>query len=87
MAAREDVASIITGGFVEDDYQDVLDLIIQEDESQTAELAQWIVDTIKRKSQMAAKDEREKVLKEQPAPPAGDTNQSVDPFVEGFGTT
>lgn len=79
--AREVLA---TGGFVEDDYQDVIDLLIREDEEQTTALAHWIVDIVKNKTRLAAKVEREKVLKEQPAPPAGDDGQATDPFVEGF---
>ena len=66
-----------------DDYEEALGLIVSEDAERTEAIAQWMVDILGKQTKLAAKTEREKVLKETPRPPTGGTEET-DPFVVGF---
>ena len=66
-----------------DDYEEALGLIVSEDAERTEAIAQWMVDILGKQTKLAAKTEREKVLKETPRPPTGGTEET-DPFVAGF---
>ena len=71
------------GGLVEEDYSEWIDQLVTDDAEKTTALAQGVVDLLKAKTSMAAKAEREKVLKETPVPQGGGT-KTADPFLEGF---
>lgn len=75
---------ILVGANLEkDDYEEALSLIVSEDAERTEAIAQWMVDILGKQTKIAAKTEREKVLKETPRPPTGGTEET-DPFVAGF---
>lgn len=76
---------LLSGQLAEDDYKDFLEYVVFEDPDRTEDLTQRIVDLVQRKMKTAAELEREKVLKEQPAPPAGNGGgDQIDPFIEAF---
>lgn len=64
--------------------EDDIGLFVSTDEERTTSRCQWLKDFVKNREQLAAKLEREKVLKETPSPPAGDASGGIDPFVAAF---
>lgn len=68
--------SITENDMTEDD----LALFVSADEERTTTRCQWLKDFVKKREQLAARAEREKVLKEMPMPPAGNNEIEVDIF-------
>lgn len=62
---------------------DDLGLFVSANEERTTARCQWLKDFVQKREQAAAKSEREKVLKEFPAPAAGDAS-ATDPFIAAF---
>lgn len=84
MSSVEAEKIFVGGGLKEDDYKDFLEMIVSEDKEKSIAIAQGFMEILSKHTTAAAKAEREKVLKETPAPPVGGKGEDKDPFVEGF---
>lgn len=73
-----------TAGLKNDDYDEILNLIVSEDTEKTQSTAQAIAEMLAFQRTLTERSIREKVLKEMPLPPAGDPGKTVDLFMEGF---
>jgi hypothetical protein len=74
-------------GLTEKDITDEeFELFVSSDKARTESRIQYVVGLVKRREETARKEEREKVLKEQPRPPAGETAEPEDLFLQGFNT-
>lgn len=66
-------------GLREDDYKDVIDTLVSDDETVSLERATKIVQMMKAREELVEKAVREQLLKDTPKPDGGDPKVPVDP--------
>lgn len=61
---------LIAAGLVEDDFKDFIDGIVSDDENRTVTLAKSLATVVKNKSDAAAQQKEQELLKDTPKPPS-----------------